>query len=529
MRQNHPLLLLVTCGCLLFVVIIGAIAFLVNNFRHRALADTERELNNSALILAEQIDRSFQSLELVERSVQENIDALNIASEEEYRRLISSANFHRLLKDKIEGLTHVQALSLIDRDGNLLNFSRPWPVPEVNVADRDYFQALSADTQLAGSYISRPVRNRVNGAWAVYLARRLAAPNGTFRGLIIGAMELSYFEDYFASILLGEDSSISLVRDDGVLLIRYPRVESAIGATFTGSKDALGERNSGTSRFVGIIDGKERLLAAHRLRHYPLHVGVSQHVEAALAGWRSEVQVLLGAGILSAVAIGSMFLMIGRQLSRGDKLAKQRLALEKVRLDKAIENMSQGLLLFDSSEKIVVCNRRYIDMCDLSWEIVKPGLTFRELMRHRLESGSFSGDLEQYRDSLIRDLARGKESELVIQTTGGRWIRILNQPLADGGWVATHEDITERRLLEQERDRNREFLNLVIDTVPAMITVKNAQDGRYVLVNKLGAQYFGTRPEQIVGKTVQEVWPKEMADIIAAHDEHAKVGQADVL
>jgi diguanylate cyclase (GGDEF)-like protein len=109
--------------------------------------------------------------------------------------------------------------------------------------------------------------------------------------------------------------------------------------------------------------------------------------------------------------------------------------------------MTQGLLLFDASERLVVCNRRYIEMYGLSPDVIKAGCSFREIIAHRKASGSFSGDANKYIAAVLRDIALKKT--YVIQTTDGRWIQILNEPLADGGWVATHEDITERRRAEE--------------------------------------------------------------------------------
>jgi len=104
-------------------------------------------------------------------------------------------------------------------------------------------------------------------------------------------------------------------------------------------------------------------------------------------------------------------------------------------------------LLFDSSQQLVICNNRYIDMYGLSADVVKPGSSFRDIITHRKATGSFAGDVDGYIQSVLRDIGRKKAT--VIETTDGRFVQIVNEPLADGGWVATHEDITERRLAEQ--------------------------------------------------------------------------------
>jgi len=514
MRWDHPLRLLLVCGCVLIAAIAGGTALLVDNLRERALAESERELKDTALVLTEQIDRSFQALDAIERNAADRIGALGLTSRDAFAREMSSEAIHRMLADKLDGVLHAESLVVIDEDGTVLSSSRKWPAPAGSAVDKDYFEAIRSGTR-AQSHVSRPLR-AADGTWTVHLARRLSGADGEFLGAILGTVELDYFSDFFRSVVPGDDSSVALLRDDGVMLTRYPRADWAIGKTFPASRRALA--SGGTTRFPGRIDGMENILAAHRLAHYPLHVAVIRHADAALAGWWRDVWLLLGAGALSCSAVACMFLLIGRQLAQRQRRAKQRLALEKARLDKAVGNMSQGLLLFDADERVDLCNRRYVEMYGLPPDAVKPGMSFRELLTLRQQAGTFTGDPDEYHDSLLRDLAEGKVTELTIENSG-RWIRIVNQPLTDGGWVATHEDVTEHRLLAQERDRNRDFLNLIINAVPAMIVVKDARDGRYVLVNKMGTEFMGAPAEEIIGKTASQVWPTDTAEMIAAQDE----------
>jgi diguanylate cyclase (GGDEF)-like protein/PAS domain S-box-containing protein len=447
-KYNRPIYGLVICGALLIAAIVSGTAIILNQFRDHALADTERELKNTSLILSEQTDRSFQALELVLTSLFERMQSLGITSSADFERQMSGQDVHRMLKDKISGLPHVDALTLINSRGKVINISRSWPTPDINIADRAHFKAFVSNPQLT-SLISEPVRNRGTGAWAFFVIRKLSAPNGEFLGLVHGTIELEYFEKFFSSIVLGEHSSISLFRRDGTLLVRYPHIEAAIGVSFRGAIDALGDRNAGTTRLLGKMQNKDILIAAHALAHYPLVISVGVEADTALAGWRREAKFLIVGGSLSVLAICGIFFLIVRQLLREHTWSKKRLALEKLRLHTAVNNMTQGLLLFDSSERIVVTNDRYIEMYGLSAQVVKAGCTFRELICHRKETGSFAGDVDQYCSSLLNQLAEGKATELTTNTVDGRSIRIVNQPLTNGGWVATHEDITERKRVEE--------------------------------------------------------------------------------
>jgi len=131
--------------------------------------------------------------------------------------------------------------------------------------------------------------------------------------------------------------------------------------------------------------------------------------------------------------------------------ARERdLQAQNVRFDIAINNMTQGLLLFDSEARLIVCNQSYIAMYGLSPDIVRPGITLRDLVSHRKQIGSFDGDIDEYCSTLSRSMLEGKTSHNQTKTPDGRAILIVNKPVASGGWVATHEDITERRRAEEQ-------------------------------------------------------------------------------
>jgi PAS domain-containing protein len=151
-------------------------------------------------------------------------------------------------------------------------------------------------------------------------------------------------------------------------------------------------------------------------------------------------------------------------------------------LGAAINNMSSGLIVFDASERIVVCNRRYIEMFGLSPDVVKPGCSFDDLLSHRVARGTISGDIERYKRELRESLARNCPYSHTVRIPDGRYIGIDNQPLANGGWVGTYDDITDRRIATSELKRARAFLNTVVENVPVSVFVKDAKTLRYILV-----------------------------------------------
>ena len=214
------------------------------------------------------------------------------------------------------------------------------------------------------------------------------------------------------------------------------------------------QTKAGTVELVRRVAGEERQIVIEKLGHYPLLLTASRTVDDALAQWRGAAIYISSAAGLLLVVIAAIVVLGIRQLKGYESLVKARIeADQRIQLDATIDNMTQGLLMFDASERIVVCNRRYIEMYGLSPEVVKPGCSFRDLIAHRKETGSFAGDIDQYHREVREALAGKIASSRTIQTGDSRSIRIVDQPMINGGWVATHEDITEQLRSRKELER----------------------------------------------------------------------------
>jgi diguanylate cyclase (GGDEF)-like protein len=450
-RRSRSVLGLIACGAILVAAIALGTAVTIGNFRERALDNSERELENTVLLLARHFDQQLQQLELVQKSMVEQVRSAPIASRDDFRREMSGDDVHLMLKARIYALPEVNNLNLIDADGKLINSANSWPVPPVYIADREYFRALKADPQLM-AILSEPVLNRLSGTWTTILARKLIGPNGEFLGAVIGGIELVQFENFMSSVTLGEGAAITLLHRDGTLLARHPHVESMVGRNLkSGSvfQDILSGAEHGTTRLHSVLDDQDRLVSIRSLDHFPVVVAAATTVSAALAAWREQTQFLISVACLIVVVIVLILSLVVRRLSRDHRLSGRRLAQEKQRLDIAINKMSQGLLMFDAAGRIIVRNQRYLDMYGLSPEVVKPGCAFRDLVAYRKRNGSFEGDVDEYCSTVERNVSLGKVTRYDIDSPDGRSIQVVNQPLASGGWIATMEDNTERKRFDE--------------------------------------------------------------------------------
>ncbi len=122
---------------------------------------------------------------------------------------------------------------------------------------------------------------------------------------------------------------------------------------------------------------------------------------------------------------------------------------QQLLLDTVLNNMSQGVLMFDADARLVFCNQRYIEMYGLSAEVAAPGCALRDLLAHRTAVGAFAGSPEDYIVDLLEEVAAGKPSNGIVKSADGRVFSIVRNPIPGGGWIATHEDITDRQRAEE--------------------------------------------------------------------------------
>src|SRR5262249_9466620 len=218
---------------------------------------------------------------------------------------------------------------------------------------------------------------------------------------------------------------------------------------------------------------------------------------------------------VAAIAVLGMGIVAGG----GERRAKIRLHHRNLLLDAALNNMSQGVNMFGADGCLLLANERYLRMYGLSGDVVKPGCGIRDLVAARVKSGTFFAiDAERYIADLFTRLQSRTPSTKTLELTDGRVISVSNQPMADGGWVVTHEDITDRHRAGKELERTRNFLDTVLENVPATIVVKDARDLRYVLLNRASEDFYGVAREKLLGKTARDVFPPSEGEDIDARD-----------
>ncbi len=220
--------------------------------------------------------------------------------------------------------------------------------------------------------------------------------------------------------------------------------------------------------------------------------------------------------VIAAVAAMALGLcMIGAWSGRH---TRQKISEHNERLNGALNNMKQGLCMFDADNSLVIWNERYRAMYSIDPKHIWVGCTIRDLLDARIAAGTFPLDAGNYDADLRAALKDGKAFTLNIELHDGRVIAVVNQPMQSGGWVATHEDITERQRAEQELEQTRAFLDSIIENVPSPIIVKDVPNLTYRLINRAAEACLGVDRLSLLGKTAAEVMPLGTLDTIKAED-----------
>jgi len=534
--------LVVACSALLGCVIIGATASAIINLRAQMVADKERELRNMALVLTEQIDRSFEAITLAQSGLIERMDRLGVLAADKLWGYMASREAHLMLKDAINGLPHIENLTITDAQGIILNSSRFWPIPPLSVAEREYYKTLKAN-QHATTVLSELILNRTTGTWSIYLARKFFGPNGQMIGVVVGGMEQKYFERYFGTINLGTGSAISLLRLNGELIASHPPKRTLAPSEAKWLTTLIDRSGHDFTRLAG-ADDQETLVAARAVTHYPMLVSVSVGMGDVLDGWRSQAINLGGAAAFAILMIAGITVVSIRYFRHYATLSRERrdrdeatvrhkatefvlreterihklLTSQKTQLDGALQNMSQGLIMFDGNGRILICNQRYTDMYGLSPEVVQPGCTLRRLIEHQAERGLITEDIDGVVEKIQAYIAQGTPLNDMRTLGDGRVISISMHPMAEGGLVATHQDITEQYRAHRDAERSQKFLMTVFESVPSNIVVKDAMSLRYLFINHAAENFYGISRTEVMGRSSHDLFPKNTAAMMVAYD-----------
>ncbi len=198
------------------------------------------------------------------------------------------------------------------------------------------------------------------------------------------------------------------------------------------------------------------------------------------------------------------------------------------RLDAALGNMAQGLIMLDSFGYVLVVNEQYRSLYGVPASIARPGAHLREILAHRSRVGLLREKPSEYLAALKQRMKDGKPAIAEFELGDGRVIRISERPMDGGGWIATHEDFTAQRRNERILARAEYFLAALLENIPQAVVAKDAQSLRYVFVNRAAEDLFGLPRSEIIGRAARELFPEPTGALLESFDRELLADGADL-
>jgi diguanylate cyclase (GGDEF)-like protein len=375
------------------ITIVTIVTFLLMREKSSAENAAVTAANNIVQLIDTDVLRNAR---LYDQALQGMIDAIENPALND----LPNALQRRLLFDRAITAPLLGDLLWIDEQGRIVADSIVTPPRQASFTTWQSFISLKAQDQ--GLVISKPFMDSLGGlGWCISFSRRISGPGGEFRGMATGALRLSYFDELFNRLRIGQDSNVSLISDSGILLARQPESpgQPSIGRDFsqTPNFQRMVRENSGHFAEISALTGKTRLYTFSKVGDLPLIVVVALSTDAVYASWwRTAMLVSVATGLL---CIGILWLsrLLGREL----------------RLRRGAEQSLAALAATDSLTGLA--NRRRLDLT-LSNEWARAQREGKPLAVLMIDVDHFKAFNERHGhaggDQALRDVARTIEQSI---------------------------------------------------------------------------------------------------------------------
>lgn len=302
-------LTLVGIAVALGVLVLGATVML--QARAEAWRQARQLTDNLALALERDIARNIAVYDL---SLQGAAEVLATPGVDQ----LSPALRRAAIFDRAASAEDLGAMLVLDAAGRITASSTTEQIKQTDLTDRDYF-VVHRDHPDAGLYVSRPFRSRMrHGEPTVVLSRRLTNSDGSFAGVVLGALNVAYFDHLFSKLDVGQGGVVSLLRMDGHMVARSPSTIDVLDRDLSESEPFHRMLGSRAGNYVGsaTVDGTPRLYSFRQVGNLPLMINVGLATAGINASWIGRSFIIGGLLGLLCLAMLTLSVFFRREILR---------------------------------------------------------------------------------------------------------------------------------------------------------------------------------------------------------------------
>lgn len=486
------------------VVILSAVWVSSREYRY-ALNQAERQNTGLARSLDEHAARSFISVEQALQNVGE--DLVRQGGVDESDELAS----HRMLTSKKAYTPQIRGIITIGTNGRIHSHGLEYPTRKVDLSDRAYFKYHASNPD-PRSIISAPLLSRTDGQWLIPVTQRITLPDGHFAGVLLAAIEPSYFLNFYQSLKLGSAQQVKLLLSDGTILLNYPFNDKELGKnqrTLSPElfRDMQGKGNTSLT-WTNPQTGEVELVSFHvHDGVHPLIVMVSSSKEALLAKYYQDSLIRILATIALMLVITGLLYLLFRQIRHAEKV-ESRLYLTQFTVD----NGPDPILWCDSDGYLSYANQNLIKLAGLEqdeWHHLRFTDFLPRITPEKWQS--LWGELQDKQHLTLETQLRIANGQLLpVEIT-----LALIEYQSSRYLCVTARDITQRIQTQNELRRHRDQLQeLVLERTAEVSTVLDASplaimlavQGKIRLVNPAFEILLGFPASDIIGRPTHTIF-----------------------
>ncbi len=479
------------------IVMIGGLQ--IARSRDVALENARNNARNLSRSLAQHAGRTIQGFDLVLSEIVERLE-----------RTTDRSDFTAYLARRETILDQSRNLVVTDADGSW-QYQSSQRQTRYSSADRAYF-AWHRDHTDREMRVDHPALSK-HGDPILPVSRRIDKPDGSFAGVVVGAIDLDKIGDFYKTMKYGEKSVIGLWDKDGFLIVRVPTNPGVLTRNFANGRLIALARKTPSEAFIAksIVDGIERIIAFDTVDQYPnLFVSASFAVDEILASWRHEswIQaIILGVAALALLGIGLVLELRSRHASAA------ALALAK--------SETRYRLLSDHSSDMIAevgLDYRRLFVSPASRHLL--GYEPEELTGTRPQDFAHPDDAPGFFamiDTLTQGRAENGVSTHRLRHKDGRWIwvegswsLVRDQSGAPSGFVASVRSAETRRRVEDALRTSESLFRMLAENTGELIILGH-DDGRRSYISPAATRLMGFTPDELAAMSLRDyVHPEDL-------------------